>query len=211
MTDIADTRTKIFKHKNDKKVKSKLHKQHLKDRIRRSAVSALNKYTTLENTTIELEDHEHSLQLNQGNMKQHLSVKNASMCFTLPLSNQEYQLNYSRDGNKVLLTGKNGHLALMNWKNKKLFCELNLKESFRNGRIIHDGFFAVAQKNFAYIYDDRGLEVHVLDNIPEPTVLEYLPYHFLLCSITKRGKLFYTDVSIGQTAAELKTKIRNVR
>lgn len=49
-----------------------------------------------------------------------------------------------------------------------------------------------------------------MDNIHEPRQLEYLNYHFLLCSLSKWGKLTYTDVSIGKTVAELKTKIQEV-
>lgn len=37
--------------------------------------------------------------------------------------------------------------------------------------------------------------------------IEYLPYHFLLTSITKRGKLIYTDCSTGEVKSEIKTKI----
>ena len=40
----------------------------------------------------------------------------------------------------------------------------------------------------------------------EPTLLDYLPYHFLLVSASKRGKLQYLDVSTGQVISEAKTK-----
>jgi U3 small nucleolar RNA-associated protein 7 len=60
------------------------------------------------------------------------------------------------------------------------------------------------------VYDFQGLEIHQMDNIIEPMHLEYLPYHYLLATVTKWGKLVFTDTSIGQTAAEIKTKIQNV-
>lgn len=44
--------------------------------------------------------------------------------------------------------------------------------------------------------------------MPEPVGLEYLPYHYLLCSISKMGLLGYQDVSTGQIVVEHKTKVR---
>jgi U3 small nucleolar RNA-associated protein 7 len=40
----------------------------------------------------------------------------------------------------------------------------------------------------------------------EPVKLQYLPYHFLLVSGSRLGTLRWLDVSIGQTAAEARTK-----
>lgn len=69
------------------------------------------------------------------------------------------------------------------------------------------GSFAVAQKKAVYIYARDGVEIHHLKKHQEPTHLEFLPYHFLLASVSTAGILRYTDTSTGQMVAELPTKL----
>ena len=40
----------------------------------------------------------------------------------------------------------------------------------------------------------------------EPCKLEFLPYHFLLCSASKLGFIKYIDITCGKEIAECKTK-----
>ena len=40
----------------------------------------------------------------------------------------------------------------------------------------------------------------------EPTLLQYLPYHYLLATATKMGFIKYLDISVGKEIAECKTK-----
>lgn len=67
--------------------------------------------------------------------------------------------------------------------------------------------FAVAQKACVYIYGHDGVELHRLKKHSEPLFLQYLPYHFLLASISIPGKLSYTDISTGTMISELPTKL----
>ncbi|ELU45600.1 WD repeat-containing protein 46 [Rhizoctonia solani AG-1 IA] len=75
----------------------------------------------------------------------------------------------------------------------------------RNGRFLQDHtMYAVAQKKYAFIYDQNGVELHRLKSIVEPTRLEFLPYHWLLGNA---GYLKYLDTSTGTMVAEQRTKL----
>lgn len=80
--------------------------------------------------------------------------------------------------------GRKGHIAAMDWREGKLHCEIQVKESVRAVRWLqNESMFAVAQKKYVYIYDKSGQEVHCLKKHIEVTNMEYLPYHFLLTTV----------------------------
>lgn len=195
---------------SDRKLKDKLSKVFLKQKIRKQALTTLNRYTTSDTPQIELESHEHMLQFKQEHLKPLVSLQNKNQMFKLDLTMGQYSLDYSNNGKHLLLSSEKGHTALLDWKHKNVLCEMQLNQKIEACKFMHLNFFALAQKNNCYIYDFQGLEIQHLDNIIEPLHLEYLPYHYLLVSISKRGKLVFTDASIGQTASELKSKIQNV-
>ena len=86
------------------------------------------------------------------------------------------------------MAGRKGHIGTFDWHSGRLHAEIQLKETVRAIRWLHDeSFFAVAQKQYVYIYDKSGLEVHQLRNHVEVTQMEFLPYHFLLATVVSSG------------------------
>ena len=119
-----------------------------------------------------------------------------------------YRLDFTREGRFLLYAGRKGHLAMMDWQRRKPVCEVQVRELVRDACFLHNGvFFAAAQKQYTYIYDKRGLEIHCLKEHAQANRLEFLKHHFLLCSVGKHGVLTYQDTSTGQIVAQQRTKL----
>jgi U3 small nucleolar RNA-associated protein 7 len=111
----------------------------------------------------------------------------------------DYRCDFSRNGASLLLTSSQGHLAILNWREKDLLLELNLREQINAATFLHnDEMFALSQRENTFIYDSRGIELHKL---PSSFGLEYLPYHFLLAAYDNR-KLKYYDTTTGHIIAD---------
>lgn len=115
------------------------------------------------------------------------AVNVAAKSFSLKLDEfGPYTADYTRNGRHLALAGRKGHVATFDWHTGKLHTELQLKETCRAIKWLHDeSFFAVAQKKYVYIYDKAGLEVHQLRSHLEVNQMEFLPYHFLLATIVR--------------------------
>lgn len=117
-----------------------------------------------------------------------------------------YAATYSPSGKSILVYGRKGHVSVTNWRNLVLNSEIHLNETVRDGTFLHnDGFYALAQRKYVSIYDSSSVELHTMRNHRNPIRLAFLPYHFLLTSLSEGGDLTYTDTSTGEVVAELKT------
>lgn len=149
---------------------------------------------------------ERTYKVTQRQLKEDLDIASSSKIFDLKLDEfGPYLLDYTPNGRQMLIAGRKGHLATMDWQQGKLGAEFHVRETVRDVSWLHnENMFAVAQKKFVYIYDHSGAEVHCLRKHKEPTALGFLPYHFLLASTGMTGKLMYQDITEGKIIGEHK-------
>lgn len=170
----------------DRKLRSNL--KNLEAKYKDAALKAKDAEILLENEHGYLEPEgelEKTYKVRQDEIKDSVGIETAKKGFELKLEDLgPYSADYTRNGRKLLLGGRKGHIATMDWRDGKLGCELQLGETVRDAKWLHnDQFFAVAQKKYVYIYDHAGVEIHCLNKHVEATHLEFLPYHFLLASV----------------------------
>ncbi|KAK3713655.1 putative U3 small nucleolar RNA-associated protein 7 [Vermiconidia calcicola] len=197
------------KNIRDKKLRSSL--RALEERYQDAALKAKNAEILLENTAGLLQPEgelERTYKVRQADIKADVGVETAKKGFELKLEGLgPYVHDYSRNGRDLLLAGRKGHVATMDWRSGKLGCELQLNETVRDAKWLHNNqFFAVAQKRNVYIYDHHGVEIHNLDQHVEVEFMDFLPYHFLLATIGKAGWIKWQDTSTGKFVMQMGTK-----
>ncbi|KAF7455904.1 BING4CT (NUC141) domain-containing protein [Cryptosporidium felis] len=159
---------------------------------------------------LETEGLEKSYSITQDELSNNISIGAINKRFSLDLSYGPYSVNYSKNGNHLLMGGRKGYISMLDISNgtPSIALELPLeKEQINDVHFLHDHtLFAVAQRKYIYIYDAEGIEIHCIrDHVMSPYKLDFLPYHFLLCSIGEFGELKYQDVSTGQVSAVHRT------
>ncbi|KAM3513540.1 hypothetical protein MY11210_002827 [Beauveria gryllotalpidicola] len=203
------------KHIDTKNIRDKKLRRNLKQlegKYHEATVKAKDAEILLENTSGFLEaegDMEKTYKVRQEDILPEVAMETATKRFELKLDALgPYVFDYSRNGRELLLGGRKGHIASMDWREGKLGCEIQLRETVRDVKWLHNNqFFAAAQKKYVYIYDRNGVELHCLRKHVEPTHMEFLPYHFLLATIGNGGVMRYQDTSTGQLVAEIPTKL----
>lgn len=192
----------------DRKLKSSL--KRIESKYQDAILGAKDAEILLENQEGFLQPEgelEKTYKVRQDDITEAVGVQQAKKSFELKMDLGPYAMNYTRNGKQLLLAGQKGHIATCDWRSGKPGCELNLNETVRDAKWLHnDQYFAVAQKKHTYIYDAAGVEIHVLRKYVETTHLEFLPYHFLLAGVENSGFLRYTDTSTGQIVAEHPTR-----
>jgi U3 small nucleolar RNA-associated protein 7 len=153
------------------------------------------------------EEGEKTLKISQKQISSLLPRANKTASYDLDLNNGPYKIDTSKNGRYILIGGHKGHVALIEWKERKLLCEFSVKDHIADVCMLHnETLFAVAQKKHLYFYDQNGLEVHAMRNNLYPEHLEFLPYHFTLASLSKTGMLRYLDITNGKIEKEIKAK-----
>jgi U3 small nucleolar RNA-associated protein 7 len=174
------------KNIRDKKLRGNL--KSLEAKYKTAALQAKDAEILHENTSGFLEPEnelERTYKVRQEDILEDVPVETAKKRFELKLDALgPYVCDYTRNGRELLLAGRKGHIATMDWREGKLGCELQLGETVRDAKWLHNKqMFAVAQKKYVYIYDQAGVEVHCLKKHIEVTNMEFLPYHYLLATV----------------------------
>ncbi|KJY01200.1 U3 small nucleolar RNA-associated protein 7 [Zymoseptoria brevis] len=193
----------------DRKLRGNL--RALEEKYQDAALKAKDAEILLENDGGFLEaegELERTYKVRQTDIQSEVDVETAKKGFELKLDQAgPYSFDYTRNGKDLLLAGRKGHIATMDWRSGKLGCELQLGETVRDAKWLHNNqYFAVAQKRNVYIYDHHGVEIHNLDQHVEVTHMEFLPYHFLLATIGNAGWLKWQDTSTGKLVMQMGTK-----
>ncbi|EWC47666.1 putative U3 small nucleolar RNA-associated protein 7 [Drechslerella stenobrocha 248] len=197
-----------------KSIKAKRLRENMKrmeGKYREGAVQAKATELLLEESPgyLEAEGLEKTYKFTQDAILKEVDIGTAKKGFELKLPTfGPYCIDYNRTGTDLLLGGRKGHVAAFDWRSSSLHTELQLNETIRDVKWLHNSqFFAVSQKKYVYIYDLKGIEIHCLKKHIEVACMEFLPYHFLLATIGNAGWLKYQDTSTGNLVCEINTKM----
>ena len=131
--------------KGEKKYRQKLQETKvLKGELKRRAEER-DMLLNEEEGFLQPDEGEKTLKLRQDQLKPILQKDIIDSVFSLDLDHGPYCVDYTRNGQYVLLGGEKGHVSLIDWKKKDLVTEFKVKERVRDVKFLQGRqMFAVA-------------------------------------------------------------------
>nr|CCA27649.1 conserved hypothetical protein [Albugo laibachii Nc14] len=192
----------------DKKLRGVL--ELTSERYEKAAIAAAKSEILLSSQAgfLEAEGLEKTFKMTQSQLTEHLDQNTIRKHYSLEMADYgAYRHKFTRNGRSVLLGSQKGHVAMLDSLRMSLTCEFYANELIRDVSFLqNNSLFSVAQKKYIYIYDNTGAEAHCIRSIQMPQRLEYLPFHFLLSSVSGNGVLAYHDITDGKEVAVHPTK-----
>lgn len=171
---------------------------------------------TTEKGDIQLKDNEKYP--SQKKIKQNIPLLVKEKLFNFKFDSQNTNLTYSSNGRFLALNTQRGISAFDTKKLNVLF-EREIPKIYDLCFLHDESFFAACQKyktpiktekdeinSAVFIYDKVGRELHHLKNHRNPRKITFLPFHFLLASISTNPFVRWTDVTSGKQVADFYTK-----
>ncbi|KAK4289584.1 hypothetical protein Pmani_037461 [Petrolisthes manimaculis] len=189
----------ILRHKMKKK----------EEKIHQAEEEAARTETLLTESSgvLEAEEGTYTAHITQKDIRNAVDITTAAKGFDLQLPFGPYKMRFTPNGRHLVLGGRKGHLASFDWVTKKLHTEINVMESIHDVCWLHtEQMMAAAQKEWVYIYDNQGTEIHCLKKLDRVLKLEFLPYHFLLCTSSESGFLSWLDITLGKEVIQFPTR-----
>jgi len=195
---------KVYNYHNmrDRKLKAHLAKQEkaYEDMVKQKAKHAIMQQ---EAGYLEFDEGELPWETTQEWIKDNVDVQTQKKKMTLDLNFGSYNFDFDRNGRKVVLAGEQGHLAAFNWQTGKIDFEVNVYEKVNCVKYLNNDLrFAVAQKEWTYVYDNQGMEGHCLKTLDHVVSMDYLPHHQLLVTGNSSSWLQHLDISVGKIVSK---------
>lgn len=148
--------------------------------------------------------------LTQEEIKRHVCLLTKEKAFDICMKDGPFFVAYTKNGRHMLVRNARGFLSSFDVKSLKVHFETDVKDEIRDALYLHNEcLLATAQKESVFIYNNQGVEVHCIREHRHVIKMEYLFYHFLLCTLSTDSFLKYQDVSTGKMVSEVHVTERN--
>ncbi len=178
--------------------------------INEGIIVETNRESTPIESTTENAVHESSIaELSQEVIQMNVNLYTKEKAHNIYIDDGPFHINYTINGSHMLINNASGMFSAHNTHHLTVGFERNFEDSVFDATWLHNElYFAAAQKNALYIYNNEGVELHAVRDISAPRLLEFLPYHFLLATACANGRLKYLDTSTGRIVGDVNIKER---